>query len=94
MKKLRHPNILLFMGAVTSPQRLCIVTEYLPRYVPTFLQAYMFASVCYSVAFPHVAHLLELSQKVCLHLIEWFDYNNSCIRKRKIKFRNSRLCLS
>ncbi|XP_062201959.1 uncharacterized protein LOC133904456 [Phragmites australis] len=31
MKKLRHPNILLFMGAVTSPQRLCIITEFLPR---------------------------------------------------------------
>ncbi|KAG8093113.1 hypothetical protein GUJ93_ZPchr0012g20790 [Zizania palustris] len=31
MKKLRHPNILLFMGAVTSPHRLCIVTEFLPR---------------------------------------------------------------
>eukprot|EP01018_Ginkgo_biloba_P011025 Gb_38813 [translate_table: standard] len=31
MKKLRHPNILLFMGAVMSPERLCIVTEFLPR---------------------------------------------------------------
>ncbi|KQJ87250.1 dual specificity protein kinase splA isoform X2 [Brachypodium distachyon] len=31
MKKLRHPNIILFMGAVASQQRLCIVTEYLPR---------------------------------------------------------------
>ncbi|CAM8903022.1 unnamed protein product [Rhodiola kirilowii] len=31
MKKLRHPNVLLFMGAVTSGQHLCIVTEYLPR---------------------------------------------------------------
>ncbi|KAK9068349.1 hypothetical protein SSX86_012460 [Deinandra increscens subsp. villosa] len=32
MKKLRHPNILLFMGAVTSsPPHLCIVTEFLPR---------------------------------------------------------------
>ncbi|OAY56135.1 serine/threonine-protein kinase EDR1 isoform X2 [Manihot esculenta] len=31
MKRLRHPNILLFMGAVTSCQRLCIVTEFLPR---------------------------------------------------------------
>ncbi|TYH53208.1 hypothetical protein ES332_D09G082900v1 [Gossypium tomentosum] len=31
MKRLRHPNGLLFMGAVTSPQRLCIVTEFLPR---------------------------------------------------------------
>uniref|UniRef100_A0A0D9XVA2 non-specific serine/threonine protein kinase n=1 Tax=Leersia perrieri TaxID=77586 RepID=A0A0D9XVA2_9ORYZ len=31
MKKLRHPNIILFMGAVASLQRLCIVTEFLPR---------------------------------------------------------------
>ncbi|CAM8915176.1 unnamed protein product [Rhodiola kirilowii] len=31
MKRLRHPNILLFMGAVTVGHRLCIVTEYLPR---------------------------------------------------------------
>ncbi|XP_004296242.1 PREDICTED: uncharacterized protein LOC101312816 [Fragaria vesca subsp. vesca] len=31
MKRLQHPNILLFMGAVTSPQHLCIVTEFLPR---------------------------------------------------------------
>ncbi|OEL32485.1 Serine/threonine-protein kinase CTR1 [Dichanthelium oligosanthes] len=31
MKKLRHPNIILFMGAVASPERLCIVTEFLPR---------------------------------------------------------------
>ncbi|KAL5205067.1 hypothetical protein ABZP36_009938 [Zizania latifolia] len=31
MKKLRHPNIILFMGAVSSLQRLCIVTEFLPR---------------------------------------------------------------
>ncbi|RZC66312.1 hypothetical protein C5167_009996 [Papaver somniferum] len=31
MKKLRHPNVLLFMGAVTSPENLCIVTEFLPR---------------------------------------------------------------
>ncbi|XP_071690808.1 uncharacterized protein [Rutidosis leptorrhynchoides] len=31
MKRLRHPNILLFMGAVTSPEHICIVTEFLPR---------------------------------------------------------------
>ncbi|XP_023763485.2 uncharacterized protein LOC111911948 [Lactuca sativa] len=31
MKKLRHPNILLFMGSVTSTPHLCIVTEFLPR---------------------------------------------------------------
>lgn len=33
MKRLRHPNILLFMGTVASPQRICIVTEFLRRLV-------------------------------------------------------------
>lgn len=32
MRRLRHPNVLLFMGAVTSPPRLCIVSEFLPRF--------------------------------------------------------------
>ncbi|KAI3916851.1 hypothetical protein MKW92_042943 [Papaver armeniacum] len=31
MKRLRHPNVLLFMGAVSSAEHLCIVTEFLPR---------------------------------------------------------------
>ncbi|CAL5389321.1 unnamed protein product [Camellia sinensis] len=31
MKCLRHPNIVLFMGAVTQPPNLSIVTEYLSR---------------------------------------------------------------
>ncbi|KAF3956118.1 hypothetical protein CMV_018726 [Castanea mollissima] len=30
MKRLRQPNVLHFLGAVTSAQRLCIVTEFLP----------------------------------------------------------------
>ncbi|XP_010243703.1 PREDICTED: serine/threonine-protein kinase CTR1 isoform X2 [Nelumbo nucifera] len=31
MKRLRHPNVVLFMGAVTQPPNLSIVTEYLSR---------------------------------------------------------------
>ncbi|KAG5582730.1 hypothetical protein H5410_053357 [Solanum commersonii] len=31
MKRLRHPNVVLFMGAVTEPPNLSIVTEYLSR---------------------------------------------------------------
>ena len=31
MIRLRHPNVLLFMGAVIEPPDLCIVTQYLPR---------------------------------------------------------------
>jgi hypothetical protein len=35
MKRLRHPNVVLFMGAVTRAPNLSIVTEFLPRYVNT-----------------------------------------------------------
>ncbi|KAK9994274.1 hypothetical protein SO802_023977 [Lithocarpus litseifolius] len=31
MKRVRHPNVVLFMGAVTKRPNLSIVTEYLPR---------------------------------------------------------------
>ncbi|TKY74427.1 Serine/threonine-protein kinase CTR1 [Spatholobus suberectus] len=31
MKRVRHPNVVLFMGSVTKPPHLSIVTEYLPR---------------------------------------------------------------
>lgn len=44
MKRLRHPNIVLFMGAVTEPPKLSIVTEYLSRF--NFLCSYPPAKVC------------------------------------------------
>ncbi|KAL3678658.1 hypothetical protein R1sor_021614 [Riccia sorocarpa] len=31
MRRLRHPNIVLFMGAVTKPPNLSIITEFCPR---------------------------------------------------------------
>ena len=31
MKRVRHPNVVLFMGAVTKRPHLSIVTEYLQR---------------------------------------------------------------
>ena len=52
MKRLRHPNVLLFMGAVTSPQRLCIVTEFLPRYILIFAwidHHYLFIHLRYTI---------------------------------------------
>ena len=33
MRRLRHPNVVLFMGAVTRPPNLSIITEFLPRYI-------------------------------------------------------------
>lgn len=44
MKSLRHPNIVLFMGAVTEPPNLSIVTEYLSRFGSSF-QLYLFVSL-------------------------------------------------
>lgn len=37
MKRVRHPYVVLFMGAVTRPPNLSIVTEFLPRYAGTCL---------------------------------------------------------
>lgn len=31
MSRLRHPNVVLFMGAVVQPSQLAIVTEFVPR---------------------------------------------------------------
>jgi hypothetical protein len=37
MRRLRHPNVVLFVGAVTRPPHLSIVSEFLPRLEPFFL---------------------------------------------------------
>ena len=42
MRRLRHPNIVLFMGAVTRPPNLSIVSEYLPRYITLLYYAKLF----------------------------------------------------
>lgn len=31
MESLRHPNVVLYMGAIESPLRRCIVSEFMPR---------------------------------------------------------------
>ncbi|XBH78202.1 hypothetical protein VPH35_104532 [Triticum aestivum] len=40
MSRLRHPNVVLFLGYVTQPPNLSILTEYLPRFLqlPLFKQ--------------------------------------------------------
>lgn len=56
MKRLRHPNILLFMGAVMSPERLCIVTEFLPRYLLFAFTIYCSGWQC---ALIHLFHFVQ-----------------------------------
>ncbi|XP_052198844.1 serine/threonine-protein kinase CTR1-like isoform X2 [Diospyros lotus] len=55
MKSLRHPNIVLFMGAVTQPPNLSIVTEYLSRG-----SLYELLQMC--------AAGIELNDKRCLNM--------------------------
>ncbi|WZY74202.1 hypothetical protein YC2023_006442 [Brassica napus] len=56
MKRLRHPNVLLFMGAVTSPQRLCIVSEFLPRFGLISLCYYSYFLFALGSSKPHSSY--------------------------------------
>ena len=49
MKRLRHPNIVLFMGAVTQPPNLSIVTEYLSRFRDVFLETPPISCIMWSL---------------------------------------------
>ena len=60
MKRLRHPDVLLFMGAVTSPQRLCIVSEFLPRFG--------LISLCY---YSYFLFALGSSSHIALINLQW-----------------------
>lgn len=55
MKRLRHPNIVLLMGAVTQPPNLSIVTEYLSRfYSPTCTSSFSHKRGSFSKAIGYV----------------------------------------
>ncbi|CAN7075634.1 unnamed protein product [Brassica oleracea var. botrytis] len=60
MRRLRHPNVLLFMGAVTSPQRLCIVSEFLPRF-----------GLIYLCHYSHSLFALRSSSHIALINLQW-----------------------
>lgn len=40
MLRLRHPNVVLFMGAVTRPPHFSILTEFLPRFLYLLVMMY------------------------------------------------------
>ena len=49
MRRLRHPNVVLFMGAVTRPPNLSIISEFLPRYNSVlFLLSYLNEFECFA----------------------------------------------
>jgi serine/threonine-protein kinase CTR1 len=60
MRSLRHPNIVLLMGAVTQPPNLSIVTEYLSRCVLTFRMPFEIYYLCTSRVSPRFQNLTFL----------------------------------
>lgn len=40
LQKIRHPNVVQFLGAVTQSSPMMIVTEYLPKVVPSSLSCF------------------------------------------------------
>lgn len=53
MLRLRHPNVVLFMGAVTRPPHFSILTEFLPRFFYFFFLHIFFLNWCEIVSFFH-----------------------------------------
>jgi len=41
MLRLRHPNVVLFMGAITRPPQFSILTEFLPRLILFYALSYI-----------------------------------------------------
>lgn len=87
MKRLRHPNILLFMGAVMSPERLGIVTEFLPRY-PLFMLTLPFCRNLYfsnpelsdmSLRVPFFQIFNSLSRSASIQILQFAIRRVTCV---------------
>lgn len=58
MKRVRHPNVVLFMGAVTRAPNLSIITEFLPRFVHViFLDTIRFSTLITFVSLQRVLYV-------------------------------------
>lgn len=51
MLRLRHPNVVLFMGAVTRPPHFSILTEFLPRFIFSYTPFFIFKLVVNGTVF-------------------------------------------
>jgi hypothetical protein len=81
MKSLRHPNIVLFMGAVTEPPNLSIVTEYLSRYGSS-----SWLYLCLSLHYDIIVYPLGCFKQLCLSFIAGVVCINFCIGVVRRKF--------
>ncbi|KAF9662321.1 hypothetical protein SADUNF_Sadunf18G0040800 [Salix dunnii] len=60
MLRLRHPNVVLFMGAVTRPPHLSILTEFLPRLRLPPLKQTCYPFIAFTTYKPYEKHLCSV----------------------------------
>lgn len=75
MLRLRHPNVVLFMGAVTRPPNLSILTEFLPRLWSLGCFEILGCIYSLSIAFTILQHYIFLLSFVSSH------YLSSCSQR-------------
>ncbi|GFZ07051.1 PAS domain-containing protein tyrosine kinase family protein [Actinidia rufa] len=95
MRRLRHPNVLLFMGAVYSRERdkLAIVTEFLPRQPQTFTDYNMLTWVASSKYFTRTTNQLDIRRRLRMALdvargMNYLHRRNPPIVHRDLKTSN------
>lgn len=74
MKRIRHPNVVLFMGAVTRAPNLSIVTEFLPRYVATIYLLFYFLTIRQGL--PKMKDLMILDIRIRINVRHLAKYKN------------------
>lgn len=74
MKRIRHPNVVLFMGAVTRAPNLSIVTEFLPRYVATIYLLFYFLTI--RLGLPKMKDLMILDIRIRINVRHLAKYKN------------------
>ncbi|KAL9270095.1 putative serine/threonine-protein kinase SIS8 [Drosera capensis] len=85
MRTLRHPNVLLFMGACCSNERLAIVTEHLPRQVDYFFAFGSGSGEAYSKYFTEATSLWILG---VARGMNYLHHRNPPIIHRDLKSSN------
>ena len=77
MQRLKHPNVVMFMGACTQPPNLSIVTQYAPR------GSLCTASCTGEAPYPQIAILQALA---CQSIRQHKDLYICSVHERKAKF--------
>ncbi|KAK2986018.1 hypothetical protein RJ640_005110 [Escallonia rubra] len=62
MRKVRHPNVVLFMGAVTRAPNLSIITEFLPRYARNTYITFLCVGISKNISENLLTYIVKLEE--------------------------------